>query len=55
MIKEEREEGIIKYWNDEKGYGFIEVGIFPDVQDFFSMCLLAHFNQKLVIVSNSKK
>lgn len=32
---DERQEGIIKYWNDEKGYGFIEVGDFPNVQDFF--------------------
>ena len=31
----DRQDGIIKYWDDQRGYGFIEVGEFPNVQDYF--------------------
>ena len=35
MHGDKRIEGIVKHYNKEKGYGFIEVGDFPDVQDYF--------------------
>ena len=34
--KKKRLEGVIKHWNDDKGYGFIEVGDYPDVEDYFA-------------------
>jgi cold shock CspA family protein len=28
-------KGIIKFWNDERGFGFVEIGTFPQETDVF--------------------
>lgn len=38
-------KGIIKVWNSERGFGFIEVGIYPNVDEYFihiSSCLFKY-------------
>lgn len=34
-MKKNKIEGAIKMWNDQKGFGFVEVGDYPDVEDYF--------------------
>lgn len=41
-MSESKIEGVIKNWNSERGFGFVEVGDYPDTADFFlhiSSCL----------------
>ena len=37
-------EGAIKMWNVDRGFGFIEVGDYPDTTDYFAHITKFHSN-----------